>query len=147
VPITRPPYTALTPDTGAAYLFVLNETSPDAAAAAGSVEGSAGARRVWVRRMQLIPLGLERDDLYGGAVRDVMITVVAAAAAAARAGGSACVLSVRAQRACAAAQVALAGDGSAMLVGAAARDRRPGESKRLLVESPWSQLTSKCQRF
>jgi hypothetical protein len=23
----------------------------------------------------------------------------------------------------------------------------PGESKRLVVESPWSQLTSECQRF
>jgi hypothetical protein len=23
----------------------------------------------------------------------------------------------------------------------------PGESKRLVVESPWSQFTSECQRF
>jgi hypothetical protein len=29
-------------------------------------------------------------------------------------------------------------------LGAAAR---PGESKRLVVESPWSQCTSECQRF
>jgi hypothetical protein len=26
-------------------------------------------------------------------------------------------------------------------------DDAAGESKRLVVESPWSQLTSECQRF
>jgi hypothetical protein len=35
----------------------------------------------------------------------------------------------------------------AQLAAAAAAAATPGESKRLVVESPWSQFTSECQRF